>query len=438
MPILELSIDDIIINPSNDRHGPTSNEAEAINWLFEKKSSEMTNLAKRIVEDGRIFDVPLVVPKGQKFLLKDGNRRVTCLKLIHDPSAAPKKFGPFFESLNKIMPSSLAKVIDCQVENDVLIADQIIGLRHNGKQGGIGQLKWGTIEKANHANRISGKSDYEWPQLVEKALLKAGHPAEASMIKRSTLDRVLKTQKRREALGIELNQEGQIVSSDPNGSAIPLLRKLARDMDGKRLTLKNTLVATDIDVYLDDLKSKGFGPEVQRPSHKSPPQKKPSVPPKIRKEAPRNSRKTMIPQNIEYDFNWVEGQGKLNLAFDQLRYELLFEQHKYSIAVVFRTLLEMTATKFLDKIGGSKQESLIKSVGKVCDELASSGLLAAKDCQDLKRIANDESSTLSIKHLQRIVHSTTAIPSDDDLRSMWECYEPMIVAAIQYCQDKPK
>lgn len=49
----------------------------------------MLNLAKDIVDRGEIYEFPLVSPNDEKFIVFDGNRRVTCLKLLDEPRRAP-------------------------------------------------------------------------------------------------------------------------------------------------------------------------------------------------------------------------------------------------------------------------------------------------------------------------------------------------------------
>jgi hypothetical protein len=254
----EIEVDKLLVNPSNDRHGPMGSESAAIEWLFDHKARDMKALAKNISETGRLFDSPLVIKDGDKYLVKDGNRRVTSLKLLINPSKSPIKYRDFFTDLHRRANVRLPHKITCQVEDSPATADEIIGLRHNGKQEGRGQLAWGTREKANHSNRISGNSDYEWPQLVEKYLTKHGYEAEANTIQRSTLDRVIKTKKRRQVLGISKTDKGELHATHGDDNLIPLLRKLVTDMSSGSLSLANTLRAADVDQYLSSLQGMGF------------------------------------------------------------------------------------------------------------------------------------------------------------------------------------
>lgn len=85
MAIRKIALSAFLVNRANDRHGELENETAAIAWLFNNREVHMRNLAKDIVAKGQIYELPLVAPEGTKYIVFDGNRRVTCLKLLDDP-----------------------------------------------------------------------------------------------------------------------------------------------------------------------------------------------------------------------------------------------------------------------------------------------------------------------------------------------------------------
>ncbi len=89
MAIKKLALGALVVNRANDRHGELENETAAIAWLFNERETHMRNLTKDIVEQGEIYEYPLVSPDKSKFIVFDGNRRVTCLKLLDDPRRSP-------------------------------------------------------------------------------------------------------------------------------------------------------------------------------------------------------------------------------------------------------------------------------------------------------------------------------------------------------------
>ena len=89
MQLVLLPVSRLVINPHNDRHGELSSESAAIDWLLSRRILHMRNLANDIVMQAGIDELPLVCKEGTNYVVYDGNRRVTCLKLMGNPQSAP-------------------------------------------------------------------------------------------------------------------------------------------------------------------------------------------------------------------------------------------------------------------------------------------------------------------------------------------------------------
>lgn len=421
-----IPISKLVVNPNNDRHGQQDSEENAIEWLFKNKPSEMRGLARDIATQGGIFDAPLVKEVSGKYIVYDGNRRTTCLKLIHDPSASPHSFRDFFNALNKNVGLSLPKLIDCQIETDQNVIDKILERRHNGKLGGEGQIKWDTRAKANHANRIGGSTAYPIAEQVEQYLEKRGYP-NAKDIPRSNLAKILDTKLRTSRAGIRLNQVGSLEFTKNEDIVYPLLVKIADDLISGKLSLKQLLLSADKNTYFDGLSEQGFdlGSTKQKPKKKKnrgkgkPPSRKPK------------SRRTLIPQDINYDIDWREGQIKTNELWSQLQYQLKFNYHSLSIAVVFRVFLEHITYKGVDKYRLTKKGKLHQDIVIVSRKLRDLDAYDQSQHDDIERKVGDEKSLSSIASLQRALHSKSDVPADSDLISLWNCLEPYILGLLK-------
>lgn len=154
MQTRNIPVKSLLVNRSNDRHGELENETAAIAWLFSSRERHMRNLAKDIVEQGTIYEPPLVSPEGTKFVIYDGNRRVTCLKLVADPRRAPTtELRTYFQSLRSQWKGPFTETIQCQVENDRDRIDSILFRRHTGSQNGVGQSTWDDRMKKTFVER---------------------------------------------------------------------------------------------------------------------------------------------------------------------------------------------------------------------------------------------------------------------------------------------
>lgn len=119
MAYRKLALTSLVVNSANDRHGELENETAAIAQLFAAQEPHMRNLAKDLVAKGEVFEPPLVFPKGDKFIIADGNRRTTCLKLLAAPRRAPTvELQHFFAELKKKWPGNFPDNVECRVETD--------------------------------------------------------------------------------------------------------------------------------------------------------------------------------------------------------------------------------------------------------------------------------------------------------------------------------
>lgn len=88
-PIETVDLDRLDLDLRNVRiRGSVINETYALNYLFAEE--DVADLAHSILRDGYIDnELPIVVDDGDHYLVLEGNRRVSALKALNDPEAAP-------------------------------------------------------------------------------------------------------------------------------------------------------------------------------------------------------------------------------------------------------------------------------------------------------------------------------------------------------------
>ncbi|WP_245503217.1 hypothetical protein [Rhizobium ruizarguesonis] len=132
-----IQLDDMLVNRANDRHGELENETAAIGWLFSHHLGQMRKLAEDIVRSKGLYEPPLVYQEGSHFVVYDGNRRTTCLKLLADSKRAPNaELREFFVNLRVEWTGAFPDRIMCRVETDRDEIDEILYRRHTGSQVG--------------------------------------------------------------------------------------------------------------------------------------------------------------------------------------------------------------------------------------------------------------------------------------------------------------
>ena len=145
-----ISIANLLIDEENARYlDPVKSQKEAILKMMEIKGDTIVELAKSILELGFIpHEVPLVCPDEKNsgfYIVKEGNRRVTALKLLSEPAIIAEEYPHYrdqFLELQKEYGKQLFTDIPCCVSSDLEKIYTIIELRHTGENKGRGLVRW--------------------------------------------------------------------------------------------------------------------------------------------------------------------------------------------------------------------------------------------------------------------------------------------------------
>ena len=158
-----LNINKLLLDVDNPRF-PTSaeNQRDAIAKMLELQYDRIYRLAKDIVARGLDPSENILVHPSEEedgfFVVAEGNRRVTALKLLLSPKLAPsEKARKSFEKL-KITQSKDIKIINNCVLFDDDDYEHWVNLKHTGQNGGVGRVEWTAPEKARHMARMGKQS----------------------------------------------------------------------------------------------------------------------------------------------------------------------------------------------------------------------------------------------------------------------------------------
>lgn len=159
-----VSLDKLLLDTKNPRIRAGADQADCIERLL-RKPNQLLTLAKDIATNGLSTAPILVEPRGKKYVVWDGNRRVTALKLLNDPSLCPKRalqtqFAGIASRAKVSIPSSVDVLASS--DKDALLKEVLS--RHAGGLDGAGQLNWDALlrtmfllgHKASTEYRLSG------------------------------------------------------------------------------------------------------------------------------------------------------------------------------------------------------------------------------------------------------------------------------------------
>lgn len=427
-----ISLSALLINRSNDRHGELIDESSAIAWLFNHKEKHMRNLASDIKNQGGIYEPPLVIESGGKYILADGNRRVTCLKLIKYPNRAPSTvLQKYFSNLQSDWPGKIPDKITCRVETDLDLIDEILLRRHTGSQDGVGQSPWDDRMKRNFVERTGKSKGKSVADEVEEILQDENKLPTVGKIPRSTLGRLLSSERFLNRVGLSKADKSLKFTHDKNEVLI-CLQKIAQDLASKKVVLGDLWNAARKDEYLDRLLSEGFLPQTPN-SHQNAQEKSAEVNKKgtNKKAKTPAERKNLIPAT-EYQINWNSKNQRQKEIWEELQFRLEFSQHPNAIAVLLRVLLELSVKYYIENSAVSsveKNDKLHNKIRKTAEHIFDNNKISDEYLADLKKLAQKE-NLISTDTLHRYVHSENFSPSPNHLKAIWDSVDEFIVQCL--------
>lgn len=173
-----LALEELVVWSDNPRHGlqvsqDELSEQEVINILIDVVGAEkMYNLIADIFASKKLMGNvnPVVVQNGSKYYVYDGNRRVSALKILKDPSIVE----------DTALQARIKKLIDNQdvsFANSVFVyitneeeALEIMDKTHIGEQQGVGMISWEPYQRDTSLNRRGKTLQYQYAFSVCKAL----------------------------------------------------------------------------------------------------------------------------------------------------------------------------------------------------------------------------------------------------------------------------
>lgn len=431
-----IALDKLLVNRSNDRHGELENEATAIAWLFANHRSQMRKLALDVVNAGGLYEPPLVYPEGSNFIVFDGNRRTTCLKLLANPKRAPDAdLQKFFSDLRDQWRGSFPTSIMCRVEADRDEIDEILFRRHTGSQGGVGQSNWDDRMKTTFVNRTGKGGKLNVADEIEAKLKAAGLLPKGRRIPRSNLNRLLSAEAFRNRVGISA-AKGRFQFIRTETVALKAIARIADDLAHRRITLDDVWDVDRKSEYLDGLESEGILPTAadaipsSSKGEKGKPSKGGPEKPKPKAEKPKK-RTTLIPQ-VEYGVAWPGLLQRQHAIWVELQFKLELEEHPNAIAVLCRVLLELSVDNYIKQARITnvvENDALQKKLISAAENLHADGKISKKYVEVIRK-ARTMDAIISIDTLNKYVHSPSLVPAADHLTALWDAFSELVVLCL--------
>lgn len=236
-----VSLDTLLLDEHNPRLGYAPDQSACLAKMVSFGASFFA-IAKDIAENGLTIEPIVVLRQRNKLIVKDGNRRISALKLLNRPYlCAEKSVQERFERLARLAEENgnLIHKIDCQIGEDPEVVNEYISRIHTGENGGVGRKQWGSLQQEYYQLSIGEKGNY-WR--AAKLLLWADQndievPEDIAI---TTMGRYFNAQKNIRLLGFEFDEDDELVVDAPLIIALAVVKRLISDLEGGKVHVKRS------------------------------------------------------------------------------------------------------------------------------------------------------------------------------------------------------
>lgn len=157
-----MSVKQLSLDAKNYRTVAQLDEVSAIHSLIDVEPEWFWAIMESLIDDGYLPNENIIVlQEGKKKVVKEGNRRIAAMKIIHGTVSAeefslPSHISEKLASLDRVWKKANAEV-PCTIyaANEAVAADRVVTLTH-GKGEKAGRLRWSAVARARHNRDKSG------------------------------------------------------------------------------------------------------------------------------------------------------------------------------------------------------------------------------------------------------------------------------------------
>lgn len=417
-------------------------QRDAVHAMLRAEGPKTLTLAEDIAARGQLnpADRIMVTPSPddpKRFTVLEGNRRLTALRILAEPSLAEgtieARDAKRLADWSKRFALKPVKEVDAVIFASREEAAPWIERRHTGERKGAGVVPWGNLERERFEARQKGISS---PALqVLDFVVQKGEPDEAMHEKLANfsltnLGRLVADNAVRDRLGIEL-KEGRLRTKHEEGAVLKALRKVVTDV-AEGLKVADIYDAGARQRYLDRIKSslpnpKKAGKESRVLVEESGGNGSAESTGARKRSGGSSSRerKGVAPTSCRLHIEAT----RIQKIYRELQ-TIAVENFPNAAGVLFRVFLELTVDHHIEKYGllsGADYDKapLAKKLTTVADDLEDREVMKKQALVPVRRAANDKRFlSSSIVTFHSYVHNKHTTPLASDLRTSWDDLQP--------------
>ncbi len=444
--VKKISLKSLWINTENYRFEPSESQAEAIAVMVEDQKDKLYNLAEDIAENGmNISDLPIVtdLPSHRgKFLVLEGNRRITSLKILYNPSllndtSASSSLKKKFLQLHTKAQHKVPAKLECVFYTDPTEADKWIKLKHTGANDGVGTVEWDGQQKARYQVKV-GEQSSPGLQVLEylknSAEFDETQKNKLSTVKVTTLTRLVTDKDVQKVLGITI-ENGQVTSKLPEIEVLKGYSQIIKDLLRKDFNVKSVYTKEQRQDYAAKF-PKYSRPNLELETSKSwsaMPAKKgqatPATPAAQKAKKAVTDRNKVIPKNCILTIS----NPKVNEIYDELQ-RISLTDFIYSPAALLRVFIELSFDIYIEEHSlttapsSAKSGTVLHSKGhQVISHMRNTGWSDDAISLGMRNLLNGKDTILSLETLHAYLHNHRVSPSPETLKIAWDSIQDFMI-----------
>lgn len=229
----KIHIDSLLLDELNPRIGNGKDQIECLNRIADFGET-FFNLARDIAERGITIEPIVIYPSGNKYIVKDGNRRIAAIKLLHHYDLCEKSaYRLKLQALAELAEQNgnLLEEVECYFSDSQDAISDYIWRSHTGENGGIGHKDWDTFQQEVFLLSV-GKQGQHW-RAAKLALWAADNGIEVKQdIPLTTISRYFRNPKNIKQLGFSFHGDEIVPHIDPV-LAVKVAHRLIKDAQDK-------------------------------------------------------------------------------------------------------------------------------------------------------------------------------------------------------------
>ncbi|EQB40620.1 hypothetical protein M947_02095 [Sulfurimonas hongkongensis] len=448
----KIRISQVNLDITNPRIGKQADEKACIEAIANKNRVHMLNLIRDIASEG-LTPNPIILSKNKddEWIVRDGNRRVTALKLLKNPNLAPSdEMTKKIKEIKLKYPKYSLEIKTAHEFESEESLQKYLDKIHKGSQDGIGQIEWSTIEKARHNQQVGNKDkNIRALNFLIWAQNECNIFIDEDTFPFTTLSDRLMSVERLERIGIIADNDKAYCS--PNKDLDITIKKVTRiinDLSKGEETSRTLLGAKDQDRYIDQLCSEYGEGIIESKSDTNDstkigsnltnavtnPTNKPTAPTDTLATTtyPVNNKPTWDRPKLflksKNPIKLPENQNKVQNILTELS-KLRVDSTPIAVAMLYRALVEHSILYYINKHNlKPKKAEFVPRIRSVITHMNDNNVISEDLFELIGRYTNDDSSMLHARTLHAYVHSDVFHPDKQVLNNFWDQTSPFLVA----------